>query len=237
MECEFSPKRLSEFADKNLSPEEMDKVRKHLSGCSFCRQELKKTEKLYSLLGTDPGAHLPEKYWHSLTNRILKKYYLRKLLYRLIIPFSAAALIVISALFILLLFSAITPESQANPNYNCSAEMAKRTIELSKTPDAVQKAEQIVALMDRYIQKLEEIACANKPEFVEQYALSYCKVAKNGFSRILSQAASQGADTDTIRDIFRKTRRAHIIVLKEVMKNTPEKKQILEKAIHIVTIL
>lgn len=59
-------RQLSAYLDRELMPDEEAEVRRHLEGCSICREDLARLQRLKSMLAALPTRPLPETFWPDL---------------------------------------------------------------------------------------------------------------------------------------------------------------------------
>lgn len=72
--CREVTPRLSEFLDKELDSETIEKIRAHLDVCSACRRFVKSLENTSQLLRKDPASPIPEDAAQKLMDSLKKEY-------------------------------------------------------------------------------------------------------------------------------------------------------------------
>ncbi|MDQ7850370.1 MAG: zf-HC2 domain-containing protein [Armatimonadota bacterium] len=63
-------RQLSAYLDREVTPEEEAAVRRHLSGCPSCQEELSRLERVRRLLAGLPERPLPESFWPELRSAL-----------------------------------------------------------------------------------------------------------------------------------------------------------------------
>lgn len=70
MKCEELQKKLSAYQDRELSQEEAERVRQHLSKCRACAEELRAMSAAWDFLGTGEAVEAVPYFWTRLSARI-----------------------------------------------------------------------------------------------------------------------------------------------------------------------
>ncbi len=72
--CRKVTLKLSEFMDRELGPEMMEKIFEHLDVCSACRRFMASLETTSRMLRADPAAPIPEKAAREMMDNLRAEY-------------------------------------------------------------------------------------------------------------------------------------------------------------------